>query len=224
MEKSSKDIQRLGMTFFESREKQDFEVLYRALRPRLERFIMKQFGGTADFTQMDIEDCVSDALCKIYTNINTYDQYFKFSTWSYTIAKNEALKVIYKLKVLKEVSSTSSSGNAFNVEKACDNYLANLGTYNVERNYVFYLLQEQRHSEPNALEIDDIAKMIIEVIEQLEERYRRILIDREVNKLSYNEICEKYSMNMNTCKVYIHKGRKLVQQKLQSIYDEWKNS
>lgn len=221
MKKGNKSLQELGEIFFNDNTEKNFTDVYYMLAPRLTRFVagyLKQ----PQFTQDDIDDCVSNSMTKIYLNIHQYNSYWNFSTWSYTIAKNEALKKISRSKKLKEssLSSLDRSGNSggdmfFNGEwnvskilKECvDDYIYRPNYDNIDFD----------HSE-------NLTKMILDEIKNLNPKYKEIIWDREVNEMSYIDLANKYDLNLNTLKVYIHKGRKILQKRLKKVYEEWKNS
>ena len=101
MKRKSKSLQELGEVFFYLKTEESFTDVYHVLAPRLRRFV-SGYLKAPQFTQDDIDDSVSNCMTKIYLNIHQYNSYWNFSTWSYTIAKNEALKKIGKAKKLKE--------------------------------------------------------------------------------------------------------------------------
>jgi len=220
LKKRSKSLQELGETFFQLRTEESFSELYYVLAPRLNRFIAG-YLMTPQFTQDDIDDCVSNSMTKVYMNIHQYNSYWNFSTWSYTIAKNEALKKIGRAKKLREApmlsldrwngASDSRSTGEWDVSKilkeCIDDYIYNPNYDNVDFD----------HSE-------NLTKIILDEIQNLNPKYKEILWDREVNEMSYLDLAKKYDLNLNTLKVYIHKGRKILQKRLKKVYEEWKNS
>lgn len=220
MKRKNKSLQELGQDFFDLRTEESFTEVYRILHPRLKRFVMG-YLKSPQFSQDDIDDCVSNSLTKVYLNIHQYNSYWNFSTWSYTIAKNEALKKIAKAKKLKETpmmmldrwggSTDSKSMGEWDVSKilkeCIDDYIYNPNYDNVDFD----------HSE-------NMTKLILQEIQGLNPKYKDILWDREVNEMSYLDLAKKYDLNLNTLKVYIHKGRKILQKRLKKVYEEWKNS
>lgn len=220
MKRKSNNLQELGEIFFNLKTEESFTDVYHVLAPRLRRFV-SGYLKAPQFTQDDIDDCVSNCMTKIYLNIHQYNSYWNFSTWSYTIAKNEALKKIGRAKKLKEApmltldrwggsGDTKSIGewDVSKILKECiDDYIYNPNYDNLDFD----------HS-------DNITKVILEEIKNLNPKYKEILWDREVNEMSYIDLANKYDLNLNTLKVYIHKGRKILQKRLKKVYEEWKNS
>jgi len=222
LKRKDKSLQELGEEFFNDRTERSFTVVYHTLVPRLNRFI-SGYLKSPQFTQDDIDDCVSNTMTKIYLNIHQYNSYWNFSTWSYTIAKNEALKKISKTKKLKEISM-------FSLDRAAgynNNSISNNGEWDVTK--ILKECVDDYIYRPNYDNIDfdhseNLTKIILDEIKNMNPKYKEILWDREVNEMSYLDLANKYDLNLNTLKVYIHKGRKILQKRLKKVYEEWKNS
>lgn len=69
------------------------------------------------------------------------------------------------------------------------------------------------------LERDDERRMIESALESLSEPYRSIVILREIQHLKYDEICGAMDLPMNTVKVYLHRGRKMLREKLTEVIE-----
>jgi len=52
----------------------------------------------------------------------------------------------------------------------------------------------------------------------LSDPYRSILVMREVQEMSYSEIVDAMEMPLNTVKVYLHRGRKMLREALKDKY------
>lgn len=52
----------------------------------------------------------------------------------------------------------------------------------------------------------------------LDDPYRSILVMREIQELKYSEICEALEMPLNTVKVYLHRGRRMLREALKGTY------
>jgi len=215
----SNNLQELGEIFYNSRSEQSFADVYTILCPRLKRFI-SGYLKSPQFSQDDIDDCVSNSMTKIYLNIHQYNSYWNFSTWTYTIAKNEALKKIDRQKKLKESSMASLNRWGYSNDSSIGEWDSSKILKECIDDYVY---------NPNYDDIDydhseNVAKLILAEIQNLDKKYKDIIWDREVNDMSYLDLAKKYDLNLNTLKVYIHKGRKILQKRLKKVYEEWKNS
>lgn len=225
MKVKSNNLQELGEIFFNSRSEQSFADVYMILCPRLKRFV-SGYLKPPQFTQDDIDDCVSNCMTKVYLNIHQYNSYWNFSTWTYTIAKNEALKKIDRQKKLRESPiAYLGRGSFLNGGSGLDD--SSMGEWNTSK--ILKECIDDYIYNPNYDDIDydhsdNATKLILQEIQNLDKKYKDILWDREVNDMSYIDLAKKYDLNLNTLKVYIHKGRKILQKRLKKVYEDWKNS
>lgn len=228
MKRSNRDLQELGMQYFNTRSEEHYILLYNTLKPRLEYFINNYYNASKELSPMDVEDCVSDALMKIFLNIESYNNYFKFSTWSYTIAKNEALIKLYNKKKLKEVSLSSdfknddSKSDSFNQRREEGIFDSRVNIYSSAIENLIDVPEMDKQIKNELLR--NLVRSIIREIRNLDDRYRGVIWDREIHKMSYADIAAKYQLDMSKCKIYIHKGRRILKSRLNQLYDEWKNA
>lgn len=149
--------------------------------PKLKFFIWKFFNDPDE-----TEEVLHNTLFKIFKSIASYRDSYRFTTWIYTIAKNEALLHQHKLKVqfsqsiddlAKPLSLPDDSPQTLEKES----YM----------NDLYAMTRVELNGLPDCIE-------------------KSILIDRELNHMRGNEIAEKYDMNLNTVKTKIRKARKML--------------
>lgn len=151
--------------------------------PKLKYFIWKFFHD-----QDETEEVLHNTLFKIFKGISSYSDGYRFTTWIYTIAKNEALLHQHKLKVNQAVS--------------IDNMLKPLN-----------IKDDSELSIEKEIYLDDLYTMTqVEIINMPESLEKSILIDKEIHQMRGNEIAEKYQMNLNTVKTKIRKARKMLKE------------
>ena len=131
------------------------------------------------------ENLVQDTLAKVYTKADKYKEIAKFSTWVYTIAKNCALTEYRKIKRRKtfSFSQLSNKDNEFNLERI-------EGKENLDIS-----------------NDSDIYNEIREAITQLPEEFRNIIILKDIQEHSYEEISYITSLPLGTVKSRINRGR-----------------
>jgi RNA polymerase sigma-70 factor (ECF subfamily) len=151
--------------------------------PKLKYFIWKFFNDSDE-----TDEVLHNTLFKIFKGIASYSDNYRFTTWIYTIAKNEALLHQHKLKQ-QYATSLDNLTKPLNIPDD--------SAYTFEKEVYFDDLYNMTRFEINALP---------ECIE------KSILIDKELHHMRGNEIAEKYEMNLNTVKTKIRKARKMLKE------------
>jgi len=161
------------------REKNELaELIY----PKLKFFIWKFCKNSED-----TDEALQWTLKKIFKNISKFDfERGRFTTWIYTIARNESLLHLHKLKQQMTTDIDKIGNSLFLVDDSRDNL-----------------------EKENSLENLYTATML--AIEEMPESLEKsILIDKELNKMKGADIADKYDMNLNTVKTKIRKARKIL--------------
>ena len=141
------------------------------------------------------EDLVQDTLIKLYTHKDSYKEIAKFSTWLYTIASNLARTELRKIKRRRTFSVTELSRE--------------------DREFII--------SSPD-LEPDDqnLSKNFQESVQwalsELSDDFRTVVILRDIQELSYEEISKITEVPLGTIKSRINRARVQLQGKLKEIY------
>lgn len=153
------------------------------------------------------EEVVNDVFLKIRENIDKYDEKYSFKTWLYTIAINEAKTIFNKEKKKKTTSCDFSS-----VEIGGEDILAE-----ARKAYFDHVTSNQEYDG----EIDLKYQKIVDIIYNLNEKHKNILIDREINRMTMEDLAKKYKININTVKSRLKDGRnKVAKEYLKMIEEE----
>src|ERR1035437_9979464 len=89
MSKNQESIQNIALEFIKNRNNETFSKIVNRLRPGLLSFAYK-YVKDRDLSN----EVVSQTFIIVWEKINQYNSKFKFSTWVYAIARNEALGIL----------------------------------------------------------------------------------------------------------------------------------
>ena len=161
------------------------QIVYR-YKDRLLNFI-NRFLSDVDRS----EDLVQDTLLKLYTHKDSYKEIAKFSTWLYTIAANLARTELRKIKRRKTFSVTELSHDDREfIIKSTD---MGPGEENFSQNF---------------------EKNVQRALAELPDDFKTIIILRDIQELSYDEISRISGVPLGTVKSRINRGRAKLQQLL----------
>lgn len=191
---SKTTIKQLGLNFYNSRSEKDYTELYHRIMPGLKNHIYS-FVKDRDA----VEDIAIVAMTKAYNKIEQYNPDYTISTWIYTIASNEARQYIKKKRakghrLFSALEYTNDSGNS-----SLDKLESIIAVENE------YMVNEHTKAENEVIQKEFETAM--DIINKMKDSYKDILIDRFVNDLSYNELAEKYDVNLQIIKNRINRGK-----------------
>ncbi len=63
----------------------------------------------------------------------------------------------------------------------------------------------------------ELSKHISDAIDELKEPYKSLIVLREISQLSYQQLAEVLDLNVQQIKVYLHRARKTLKQKLMEL-------
>ena len=137
--------------------------------------------------QEDVEDVAQQVFVKAYFSLKRFDQRAAFSTWLYKITVNECWDLLRKRKARPLVYESDFS------EEQSRQYSA------IEREATKGLDTSDRMAMRERLE---------NMLGQLEKRDRAMLILKEVEGFSVEEIADSMGLNANTVKVRLFRARR----------------
>ena len=129
------------------------------------------------------EDLAQETFIKVYTKKDSYKEISKFSTWLYTIASNLAKTELRKIKRRKTFSISSITKS------------------DKEHNFFVDDSKEEEILDKNENNI------LHESIYSLEQDFRTIIILREIQELSYENISKILKLPLGTVKSRINRGK-----------------
>jgi RNA polymerase sigma-70 factor (ECF subfamily) len=154
-----------------------YNELVKRYKDRLLNFVFRYFNN-----REQAEDVVQDTLIKLYTHASYYKKIAKFSTWIFTIAKNNALTELRKNKRKQTDSLWTEDGKVIDI--------------NSKEQSLDVKVQ-------NEIAIDQLNKFL----DEIPENFRMAVVLRDFQELSYDEISKILEIPIGTIKSRINRGR-----------------
>jgi RNA polymerase sigma-70 factor, ECF subfamily len=169
-------------------DKEAFEVLVRKHQGR----VFAVAGGILHSRQ-DVEDIAQQVFLKAYFSIKRFDQRAAFSTWLYKITVNECWDLLRKRKVRPLV------------------YEAEL---NEEQAHAYQSQEDGNKHTPDVSERLEAREQLDQWLECLDEKDRTMLVLKEVQGFTVEEIAGIMGLNGNTVKVRLFRARQRVAERI----------
>ncbi len=165
----------------------------------VERYQARLFGLTRHYTRnaVEIEDIVQDTFLKAYSRLPSFQHQSSFYTWLYRIATNTILDFL-KRKGRSPIHAVEDP-EAATLEAPGQGIV-----------------------RPDArLEREEIVEITHEVLRELPEIFRTVLIMREFEDLAYQEIADTLGISIGTVESRLFRARARFKQKLIQMYPDF---
>jgi RNA polymerase sigma-70 factor, ECF subfamily len=139
--------------------------------------------------QEDVEDIAQQVFVKAYFSLKRFDQRAAFSTWLYKITVNECWDLLRKRKARPLIYEAD---------------------FSEEQSRQFSATEQRADSGPDTSERMAMRQRLDNMLAQLDERDRAMLVLKEVEGFSVEEIAETLSLNANTVKVRLFRARRRI--------------
>lgn len=169
-------------------DKEAFEVLIAKHQGR----VFAVAGGILR-NREDVEDIAQQVFLKAYFSLKRFDQRSAFSTWVYKITVNECWDLLRKKKVRPLVFESELSE---------------------EQAHAYLSTEHQPEYAPDVSEQLETRQQIEQWLDCLEERDRAMLVLKEVQGFTVEEIAEIMEINGNTVKVRLFRARQKIAEKI----------
>jgi RNA polymerase sigma-70 factor, ECF subfamily len=151
-------------------------------------------------TESDAEEVVQDVFLTLARKIDRFDGRAALGTWIYRVTTNAAL--------------IKRRGKRAQLEVSLDEYLPTFGEDGHRDGERSYLLADWSQSPETDL-LDDEARAVLRSgIDQLPEPYRAVLILRDVEELSNDEVAAILGESMASVKSRLHRARMALRERL----------
>ncbi|OQX96455.1 RNA polymerase subunit sigma-24 [candidate division KSB1 bacterium 4572_119] len=168
-----------------------FDLIVKRYKNQLLNFIFRFLGNTEE-----AEDLVQETFLRVYRNRKAYQKVAKFSTWIYTIAGNLAKTELRKRKRRRFFSISELGYNEKDYDISDD-------AYNPEKDVDGRMKEAIIHNQ----------------IMKLSPKFRQVILLRDVQQLSYEEISEIVNIPLGTVKSRVNRGRLKLQEKLKFLLE-----
>lgn len=135
----------------------------------------------------DANDVTQEALLKAYKGISKFNGKSSFSTWLYTIVTNTSMDFIRKNR------------------KTIVTYLDR--EYETEEGSYKTQVYSDQETPEEILEKKEVQKLVNDAIEQLSDEHRKIIVLRDIQQFSYQEIAQILNCSEGTVKSRINRAR-----------------
>jgi RNA polymerase sigma-70 factor (ECF subfamily) len=140
-----------------------------------------------------VEDLTQEAFIKAFASLKNFNEEFAFSTWLYKIATNNCIDYIRRRKL-----------QMYSIDKPIESK---------DSDYTFELPDESYEADKELIS-DQRAVLLRKAIDQLPEKYRRVILLRHSEEQSYEEIAEQLKIPIGTVKAHIFRARELLYKQL----------
>ncbi len=182
----------LILEFQKNNTEKAFEILVQRYKNPLVNYVFRFLG--------DYEACVDvvqEAMIKVYRYKDSYNSIAKFSTWIYTIAGNLA-RTEYQRRRRRKFFSINNYGEEHET----------------------YEIPDESYRPDDITDSGIKDEIIQNALQKVSHVYREVVILRDIQELSYEEIAEITGLNVGTVKSRINRGRAQLQKMLKDIYNE----
>jgi len=189
------DSETLPKTGPETRARLDFERLFDSCQNKLFNTVLRLVGS-----EDDALDIVQDAFLKAYRSLSGFKGESRFYTWIYRIAVNTALSFRRSAAVRLSRKSVSLDGDKPDGEPDARCEIA-----------------DERYESSSAASSKELGNAIAREIAILEPELRAVVVLRDIEELSYDEISEILEIPRGTVKSRLHRGRLALRDRLEEF-------
>ncbi len=177
---------------FQQGDNYAFDLLVKRYKDPLLNFVYRFVGD-----KEEAEDIVQETFLRLFKNKHYYREIAKFSTWIYTIAGNLAKTELRRRKRRKLLSISHFMSS--------------------EKDYDIPDEDSNPEREANTVITD---KIIQKAIDKLSPKFKQVIILRDIQGFSYEEISEIVGIPLGTVKSRVNRARLKLQEDLQHLMKE----
>ena len=144
-------------------------------------------------------DLTQDAFIQAFRAIDTYEDRARFSTWVYRIAMNTITSHYRHERAQKRGGDKAKT--SLNIEGMPEP-------------------DAENRTPDDQVAAEDVGVQVRAAIDELEDEYRDVIVMRDLNDMSYDEIAETLDIAPGTVRSRLHRGREKLKEKLKHLMQE----
>jgi RNA polymerase sigma-70 factor (ECF subfamily) len=186
------ELERSLLRRLRDRDERAFRELVEAHRDRVFNITFRMLGNRAE-----AEDVAQEVFITVFKTIETFREEAKFSTWLYRVTVNHCKNRIKYLAVRKDRDRDRDE-----LDEATSATNGQIGG-------------PMPAAPDRALEGAQVEKLVHEAIAELDDEQRAVVVLRDVEELSIEEICQILDLPDGTVKSRLHRARLVLRKRLQ---------
>lgn len=135
-----------------------------------------------------VEDIIQESFVKAFSNLDSYNTNYAFSTWLYRITTNHTIDYLRKKKL-----KTTSINEPIRAKDG-EMQFQIVGNAETDRK----IIRKERK------------KIVSDAIQNLPDKYREVIEMRHLEEMSYQEISEQLDLPLGTVKAHIFRAREML--------------
>ncbi len=186
--------ERLLLRRLRERDERAFREMVEAYQDRVFNLLFRMIGG-----REEAEDLAQEVFVTVFKSIDQFRGDSKLSTWLYRVAANHCKN---RIKYLARRHDRSTG----ELDEAAERTAAAQGGVPVGAGHI--------EAPDRALEGAEMERIVQQAIAELDEDHRLVVVLRDIEELSYEEICEITGLPEGTVKSRLHRARLALKEKL----------
>lgn len=168
-----------------------FEQLIADYEKRILNYCFRMLGNLSD-----AEDAAQEVFVKVYRFIDSFNGQSSFSTWLYRIASNVCLDLLRKAK--RQPKDTVS-----------------IHQENEEGESYSIAIEDTEPDPYERAQLSEAQRVLKEALNQLSDEHKQVVILRDIEGLSYEEIAEAMGIAPGTVKSRLNRARQVLKKLLE---------
>lgn len=178
-----------------SKDQKAYSRLLSRYRDNIFYYILKMVGNKTDANDLTIE-----TFDKAFQNLDKYNDQYAFSTWIYKIARNSTIDFVRKRKL-----NTLHINYGSDEESSVNENTLQSGIPDPEQN----LIQHQER------------KLLMNHINALKPKYRRLIELRYIKEYAYEEIAQELGLPLGTVKTQLFRAKNMLAEMMLGSTDDF---